>query len=66
MLGSLHPPSRAASRGVELDGLTVESPDLEEVYLRLVGEDLGGAEAAGEGADPDGDRTTVEGLVEGR
>jgi hypothetical protein len=26
------------ARGIELDGLTVESPDLEDVYLRLVGE----------------------------
>jgi ABC-2 type transport system ATP-binding protein len=28
----------AMARGIELDGLTVESPDLEDVYLRLVGE----------------------------
>ena len=26
-------------RGIELDGLTVESADLEDVYLSLVGED---------------------------
>ena len=29
----------AIDRGVELDGLTVESVTLEDVYLRLVGED---------------------------
>ena len=29
----------AAGRGLELDGLTVESPGLEDVYLRLVGDD---------------------------
>ena len=28
----------AAARGIEFEGLTVESPDLEEAYLRLVGE----------------------------
>ena len=37
----------AAARGIEFDGLTVESPDLEDVYLRLVGE----APDADRGAD---------------
>ena len=38
----------AVSRGIELEGLTVESPDLEDVYLRLVGDAV---EAAEHGVD---------------
>ena len=34
-----HITSWAVQRGIELDGLTVESADLEDVYLSLVGED---------------------------
>lgn len=34
-----HVTSWAMQRGIELDGLTVESADLEDVYLSLVGED---------------------------
>ena len=34
-----HIPGWALGHGIELDGLTVESVTLEDVYLRLVGED---------------------------
>jgi ABC-2 type transport system ATP-binding protein len=43
----------AATRGVELDALTVESPGLEDAYLRLVGEDAG-ASVEAQPSDRDG------------
>jgi hypothetical protein len=43
--------SWAVEKGIELDALTVGGPSLEQVYLRLTGEDADGREFGGEDAE---------------